>query len=267
MPKPAITPERAQYILDNYLKESSVQIAKRFGISKAPVLKFLKQHDLSVPKEIVSEWIRRKSVGKPLTESQIKYIHKNIHTKSIKEIAKHLKRCNSRTGKEIRALGYSDFIDQRSKDSCFQKGNIPPSAGKKIEEYMNPEQLANFRKNQYKKNQIPHNAHPVGTETKRTDAYGRTYVFIKVEGERTMLWKHRVVWEQHHGKKIPDKHNIIFKDGNTMNVTIDNLECISNAELRRRNSTGFYPKEIQELYRLQGQITRQINKYNKENGK
>lgn len=57
---------------------------------------------------------------------------------------------------------------------------------------------------------------------------GRDIIHIKVDG--AFVPYHRYVWEQEHGE-IPKGHNISFKDGDISNCDIDNLECISNAEL------------------------------------
>src|SRR5690606_27650109 len=47
----------------------------------------------------------------------------------------------------------------------------------------------------------------------------------------------RWAWEQAYGK-IPPKANIVFKDDNPCNLTIDNLELLSNADLAKRNTSG-----------------------------
>lgn len=46
---------------------------------------------------------------------------------------------------------------------------------------------------------------------------------------------HRHLWEQENGP-IPAGHNLIFRDGNTMNCALDNLELISRAENVKRNT-------------------------------
>ena len=47
--------------------------------------------------------------------------------------------------------------------------------------------------------------------------------------------KHRVVWEQHHKKKIPKGSVIIFADGNKNNLNIENLICVTRNELKVLN--------------------------------
>ncbi|WP_050028894.1 sigma-70 family RNA polymerase sigma factor [Verrucomicrobium sp. BvORR034] len=47
----------------------------------------------------------------------------------------------------------------------------------------------------------------------------------------------RVVWMDHHGP-IPHGWNVVFKDGDKRNCSIDNLECLPVAVASGRNSTG-----------------------------
>lgn len=65
------------------------------------------------------------------------------------------------------------------------------------------------------------------------------------------------IWEKHYGK-VPEGFNIVFRNGNSLDVKIENLECISNSELMRRNSIHNYPLEIKETIRLRNKITKQI---------
>lgn len=261
MSKTVITPEIEKFIRENYLKLPSREIAKNFGISKTAVLRFLRVNRLLVPKAIITEWRKRNSNIRPYTTSEQQYIIDNIATKSIKEIAAHLKRCNVKIRIEIKALGLQYIVDNKAKESRFKPGFIPANKGKKIEDYMSPETIRKFKANQYKKNHIPHNALADGTEVKRKDKSGRIYTLIKVPGKRKLQLKHRVVWEQCKGK-IPKAHNIIFIDGDTDNFNIDNLKCISNKDLLRMNSLHNLPQEMQEILQLKGAITRQINKHN-----
>lgn len=62
------------------------------------------------------------------------------------------------------------------------------------------------------------------------------YYFIKVKndkraGKKNFIQKHRYIWEQYHGKKVPEGHMITFIDGNTENFDINNLVCISVSEM------------------------------------
>ena len=86
----------------------------------------------------------------------------------------------------------------------------------------------------FKKGHIPKNAHPEGTITERKDNRGIPYLWIKLQGTRRMRMLNVHVWEQQNGK-TPEGHCIIFKDGDTLNCNIENLECISRADLLRKN--------------------------------
>jgi hypothetical protein len=52
---------------------------------------------------------------------------------------------------------------------------------------------------------------------------------------------------------------VCFRDGNRKNVTAENLECIPQSELTRRNSIHRYPPELKEVIRLAAKVRRKIN--------
>jgi len=77
----------------------------------------------------------------------------------------------------------------------------------------------------------------IGAERVKTDvSTGYKYTYVKVSHKGSWLkmsgtWipKHRLVWEQSHGK-IPKNHVVIFADGNRQNFSIDNLLLLSKSE-------------------------------------
>lgn len=146
-------------------------------------------------------------------------------------------------------------LQKSGKAFRFNKGHIPFNKGKKIEEFMSPNGLIGAKKNWFQKGDLPYNTLPVGTEIKREyRGTGKYYTLIKIEGERRLLYKHVHLWECHHQKKVPKGFNVTFKDGNTMNFEIDNLEVISDAELMNRNSIVKYPIELQKAIKLNNKI-------------
>jgi hypothetical protein len=263
MAKIAITPEGEKFILTNYLKFPSRDLANKLAVSKTAVLNCLKRNNLNVPPELIKEWRKRKLISKPYTDAEKQYIIENISTQSIKQLASNLKRCNAKIRPMISALGLDHIIEQKKLASRIQLGTIPANKGKKMHEYMNAEQIAIFKANQYKKGSIPHNALADGTEVKRFGKSGKIYTLIKVPGHRKLVLKHRHVWETFHNKKIPNRHKITFKDGDTSNFNIDNLECISYEDQMIQNSIHQYPEDLKEILHLKGAITRQINKTKK----
>lgn len=101
----------------------------------------------------------------------------------------------------------------------FEKGCIPPNKGKKGWHAPGSE------KGWFKKGSVPWNKLSVGSEIIDTDGYFR----VKVAEPNVWEFKHRMVWEKHHGK-VPPGHVITFLDGNKTNCELANLCLISTAE-------------------------------------
>jgi hypothetical protein len=66
-------------------------------------------------------------------------------------------------------------------------------------------------------------------------------VMVKIGGPEGPHWeaKHRLVWERAHGA-IPEKHNIVFLDGNKRNFALENLALLSYTEWIRMHHFGFF---------------------------
>lgn len=84
----------------------------------------------------------------------------------------------------------------------------------------------------WKKGNVPHTARPVGYERINRDGH----IEVKVEGQRQMVFKHRWVWEQHHGE-IPEGMVVSFRNGIRTDCRIDNLILLTRAELARLNQS------------------------------
>jgi hypothetical protein len=112
----------------------------------------------------------------------------------------------------------------------FVKGQNPWNSGRT--------DLRLSPKSEFKKGHLPHNTKSDGTITIRNDRSSKTgilcrYKYIRISLGKWTLYQ-RYVYEQHHGV-IPKGCIIAFKDGDSMNCTIDNLECITRAENAHRN--------------------------------
>lgn len=93
----------------------------------------------------------------------------------------------------------------------------------------------------FKPGNVPRSHQPVGTEVTRGDGY----VYVKVGEPRSWEMKHRIMWEQHHGK-IPAGVNIQFYDSNRSNCDISNLYAVTreqSAWLNRRTEFAALPTE------------------------
>jgi hypothetical protein len=81
-------------------------------------------------------------------------------------------------------------------------------------------------KTSFKKGDIPANHREVGSE--RINVYG--YTEVKVAEPNKWKLKHRVIYEEHYGE-IPKNHNVIFADGNKLNLDINNLVLVNKDQL------------------------------------
>ena len=109
--------------------------------------------------------------------------------------------------------------------SRFKKGQRPFNKGK-----YHPVKSST----QFKKGHIPKNHKPVGSIRLQADKSGKQYYMIKIAEPNKWMLLHRYKWEQKYGKILYNML-LIFKDRNTLNTDIDNLELITRAENMDRN--------------------------------
>lgn len=145
-----------------------------------------------------------------------------------------------RQGERLKEIG---------KKSRFEKGAIPANKGKK----MSKETRAKAKHTFYKKGHLPHNTKHDGHERLSTDGY----MMIRVELGKYVL-KHRWLWEQENGK-IPKGKILVFKNGNPLDLTLDNLELITRKELMNKNSIMRFPPELRKTIKLVHKLKREIN--------
>lgn len=156
----------------------------------------------------------------------------------------------------------SERLRDTGKKFRFKKGQQSYNKGKKWEEYMPEESAEKIRKSHFLKGQIPHNSLPLGSEVTRKESCGKEYLLIKVKGKRTLIFKHIYIYESAFGK-VEKGMCIVFKDGNTLNCNIENLECITRAELVIRNSIHRYPPELKSQIKKVNKLKRIIKKIEK----
>ena len=82
----------------------------------------------------------------------------------------------------------------------------------------------------FKKGHMPHNHRPVRSEREGKDGY----LEIKVAEPKKWVGKHKAIYEEHFGP-VPKGYKVIFLDSNKRNFDINNLACVSSAELARLN--------------------------------
>lgn len=148
--------------------------------------------------------------------------------------------------------------DHPGKEFQFKPGQVPPNKGKKSPGFA-PGKMATT---QFKPGVKPINHKPIGAERLATDGYYYRKMTDTGYPPKDWIQIHRLLWIETNGP-IPPGYRLAFKDGNRANIVIENLELVSVAEMMRRNTRHNYPKEINELIVLRSQITRQINKREK----
>jgi hypothetical protein len=148
------------------------------------------------------------------------------------------------------------FKWKHSSKGFFQKGHVPMNKGKEQTEFMCEESIERTKATRFRKGHVPCNHKPVGYE--RTDKYG--YVEIKTAEPHFFEFKHRVIWQQQHGE-IPSGHKIKFKDGNKLNICIENLYMVSDAENMIENTIQRYPPEVKRAIRKVGKFNKLIKEH------
>lgn len=211
--------------------------------------------------------------GKPTwTEKEQAFIEANYLTMPLKRIALYLNRSNTFVRYTMKQLGLvipREIIEQRIADSRIKKGNVSFNKGKKQSEYMSPEMIERTKATRFKKGNLPHNAKGFkdgDVSIRRDTRSGIRYLYTRI---RLGKWRelHHVIWEKKNGR-IPPKHCLRFKDGNSLNCKLSNLELIPLSENMSRNTIRRYPKDLQNLIMLKGALKRKLNKYGskKQNG-
>lgn len=214
--------------------------------------------------------------GKPWRDTAIYCLKKLYPDYTAAEIARKL----GRTEASIHAMAHkldlqkSETFKRSSKSgrldgtvgaaSRFPKGHVPASAGTKGIYGVHP----GCRATQFKKGrkaQEARNYVPIGSERITRDGY----IERKVTDDPSLVparrWTpvHRIVWQEAIGP-IPPGHILRFINGDKADTRLENLELLTLAENARRNVSAM-PKEIMDLHRLRGTLTKAINRRNRAN--
>lgn len=156
--------------------------------------------------------------------------------------------------------------DPRMVATRFQPGLVPWNKGS---HFVAGGRSAETRFKPGRKPQESRNYVPIGSLRISADGYLERKVTDDQSLYPSRRWQfvHRQVWEAAHGP-IPAGHMVVFRKGQFTNqlelLNADRLECISRAENAQRNSLWRQDPEMMRLHHLKAQITRQVNRINKE---
>lgn len=170
------------------------------------------------------------------TPAQDAIIKRDFLLVPVKRLAENLNMSHTRLKKRMAQLGLvipAELAAKRKFENQMKAGVTPWNKGKKL-----PAHVYNaIKKSMFKKGHLPHNAigFKDGDLSFRKDTKtGILYVYIRLTlGKWYPL--HQYAWECAHGK-VPKGYCISFKDGDSMNCTVENLELITRGNNMKRNS-------------------------------
>ncbi len=178
--------------------------------------------------------MRGKIKGK-WTPEEDKFLSENFTCYTYPELGKLMGRPDHSLQNRLRRLGLRlpvNIMEERKRIGWFVKGNIPFNRGRKGTHFSPA--------TEFKKGNIPGNTKYDGAIAIRHSHFkrgGPPYKWIRVSKAK---WKmlHVYNWEKANGK-VPSGYIVVFKDKDTMNCDIQNLELITREEHLLRNSGNF----------------------------
>lgn len=174
-------------------------------------------------------------MGRPLfTLEQIKFIENHVKGRGNQELAEIF---NNHFGLDLSCTQIKMFKKNHKLSSGlngrFQPGHEPYNKGKKGV-------VGGWKPTEFKPGHRPHNHKPVGTER----VNGDDYVDIKIADPNKWKGKHILVWEEYNGP-VPERHAIIFGDGNRRNFEPDNLVLVSRKQLAVMNKKNLIQNDAE----------------------
>lgn len=194
------------------------------------------------------------------TVKEDRFLMDNYLNIPAKRMSKMLGRSESSARQRMKLLGIivpAETIKKFKEESRFGKGKPSFNAGKKQSEYMSADAIERSKKSRFKSCHLPHNTRNDFEISIREDKRGVKYKFIRIALSK-WIPLHRHNWIIVNGQ-IKRGLKLIFKDGDTMNCSLENLELLTAAELMKRNTYHNYPQPIPKLIQLRGALNRRIN--------
>ena len=157
------------------------------------------------------------------------YIRNNHHGIGPKRMAQLLNETfgTNYTHQQIKGY-YANHNLNSGLTGYFSKGSVPHNKGRKG--YCAP----GSEKGHFRPGHTPHNKTPIGTILVKADGY-----FWQKVGEGCRDWRQlsHILWEQANGP-IPEDGRLIYKDGDKLNCTLENLALVTLAENAVMNTMG-----------------------------
>jgi hypothetical protein len=204
--------------------------------------------------------------GRPWTEDEIKYLIAHYHDTLMDVLMETLSRSKfsifgkawslgiCKSAKYLKNHPGRQNLPKFGNSTRFKPGNIPHNKGKR-----GWQAGGNSSKTRFTKGRRPHNWVPVGSMRRTKEGILERKISDTGYGRRDWKSVHSLLWEEHYGP-IPKGYIVVFKNKDTMEIKIENLECISRAENMRRNTIHNLPEPLVDIIRIRGVLNRHINK-------
>ncbi len=269
MSKNQLTEHQEQFIKDYYLKMGKKTMSREIGCSVKLITDFMEKNNLVVSDELKLSF---RYINRPVKSSISQhddFLRENYLKIPVKTMARMIGKSNSEITvfTRLRQLGLvipKELAEKRKRESCFPKGHVPANKGKKVSEYMTADQIEKLKQTSFKKGNIPHNTAPEGDGAIRirhdheNRGSNKTYKWIRLSlGKWELL--HKQIWEQVNGP-VPEGYCLWFKNQDSMDCRLDNLELITREENMKRNSVHNLPEDLKELVYIKGRLVKEINK-------
>lgn len=266
--KYTLTEEQRQFIKNNYGRLSQSKLAKELGVHIGAIKYGVRILGLSSPRPFK----RSRTLW---TEEEVNILKEFYPVRKNSEVLAMLLpgRTERQMYNKVQLMGihkdkafwgqymrdlYNDLseeqLEQRRK-SQFKKGHSTHNKGVPMPEHVREK----LKHTWYQKGHQPKHALYDGAITIRNDKEWGQIRYIRVENGK-WIPLHHYVWQQA-GEEVKKGHVIAFKDGDTSNCDISNLEQITRADNMRRNSIVNYGKEFQSLCLTIASFKRRLKKY------
>lgn len=164
----------------------------------------------------------------PEEDNRLRRLYHNNTNEQLAEIFNRTEKAVSARAFKLNLKKDQNWKTSQIQKTWFKKGHKPHNTGNKG--------IRLSKQTEFKKGHKPHNTKFNGAISIRYDGYNeqsKPYYYIRLENGK---WEplHRHIWKQINGE-IPKFHLIRFIDGNTLNVDINNLMCITMAQNAQLN--------------------------------
>ena len=211
------------------------------------------------------------------TESDREVLRRTYADCPTDNIARSLGRTVGQVYQQAQALGLSksaEFVartarertmqpDHGSRATRFQPGIVPANKGLRRQGWAPGE----MSRTQFKPGRAAcesANYVPLGSLRLTADGYLERKITDdpSIFPARRWVAEHRLVWESIHGP-VPSGQVVVFRRGQRTTdadqITADRLECLTRADLMRRNTIHRYPEQVKQVLRLRCKLTRAIS--------